>query len=61
MEVISRHQEHSWGKQIMPLLRAPPALNIHFVAYLVAHRSTAWSPLLFVVTVMLGWPGRTWK
>lgn len=52
MEVISRHQEHSWGKQIMPLLRAPPALNIHFVAYLVAHRSTAWSPLLFVVTVM---------
>lgn len=44
MGVISRHREHSWGKQITPLLRAPPALSICFVAYLVALRSTAWSP-----------------
>lgn len=58
MEVISRHQEHSWEKQITPLLTAPPALSIHFVAYLVAHRSTARSPRCGLPSCLGGQEGR---
>lgn len=58
MGVISRHREHSWGKQITPLLMAPPALSIRFVAYLVAHRSTARSPHCGLQLCLCGQEGR---
>lgn len=58
MEVIRRPREHSWGKQITPLLTAPPALSIHFVAYLVAHRSTARSPRCGLQLCLGGQEGR---
>lgn len=46
MEVISRYQEHSWGKQITPLPRNPLAPSTHFVAYLAVSRRIAQVPSL---------------
>lgn len=57
MEVISRYQEHSWGKQITPLPRNPSAPSTHFGAYLAVCRRIAQVPSLAscVVDIWMAW------